>query len=187
MYIQIHDRGAKCEVRSAEGLDRDGHIVEATEPFAVIGEGVVGAAGERGPGAVAERVARRLDRGLDCAGGALEQPLAPGEAESALVGLLEGALCHRIEVPLGMDAREVAARASLGREHFLPHQGPARDDRVPDHPVFPGRKTMPLRKRDVVVGGTPGACQHRGGSEERLAPSETKARISLMLSLGARR
>ena len=143
--------------RPLKRSDRDRDVVEDAESLAVVGKGVVRAAGEVDRDAV-ERAAAALDSPADGAKRSLDERRRPRKSEHAQLGLGQRALVRR-RCSSRVDERELLDRRARGARAGAPARPAPRRGRVAEERVLRDRKSVPRRQRNDVR-GRPGVQRH---------------------------
>jgi hypothetical protein len=161
MHVEIDDGGAADPPFTLQQPDCDGDVVEHAEPLAVIGEGVMRAAGEVHRGAIAQRVARRGDGAPHGTPRPLDERRRPRQPELTHLGGAELTVDESVYVLRRMhEAQHLISRA-LGIEHALGGHQPLGDDRVAQQRVLRHGKAMPLGKGKGVPRRGPDGERHQ--------------------------
>lgn len=117
--ISIDDHDADTRSGGLEVADGNGDVIEDTVSLAMIGKGMMGAAGEADGDAFGERGTAGLACGFDFGGAALVEFWGHGKAEAQSFFLIELTAINFIEVGDGVNASEDVGGGRLDLDDFF--------------------------------------------------------------------
>jgi hypothetical protein len=160
VHVAVDDRHPLDPALGAHGQGGDGGVVEDTEAFAPVAEGVVGAAGQVGGAAVLQRRPAGRQGGAGGAAGALHHGLRPGKADAPDIVPVEGAADNPLHVACIVGAEQFGIAGGVGNVEVVSAEKPPIPSGAPaGGRIFPSESDAPRegagrsgRRRKVSFG-----------------------------------